>query len=134
MLYPLLICGVCVVSSVIGTFFVRLGASQNIMGALYKGLIATGVISIVLIAVLTHLVFGFDAVFTGTDVSVTGGQPVLVRGHRPRGDRPAGVDHRVLHLAPTIARCAASPRPRPPATAPTSSRASRSRWKRPPCR
>ena len=42
---PLLICGVCIVGSVIGMFFVRLGASQNIMGALYKGLIATGVIS-----------------------------------------------------------------------------------------
>ncbi|HEY1383305.1 MAG TPA: sodium/proton-translocating pyrophosphatase, partial [Dongiaceae bacterium] len=53
MLYPLLVCGVGVVSSVIGMFFVRLGASQNIMGALYKGLIATGVISIVLIAIVT---------------------------------------------------------------------------------
>ena len=46
MLYPLLICGVGVVSSVVGMFFIRLGASQNIMGALYKGLIATGVIAI----------------------------------------------------------------------------------------
>ncbi len=73
MLYPLLVCGVGVVSSVIGMFFVRLGAGQNIMGALYKGLIATGVISIVLIAVLTHLVFGFDAVFTGTNVTLTAG-------------------------------------------------------------
>ncbi|HET6158183.1 MAG TPA: sodium-translocating pyrophosphatase [Dongiaceae bacterium] len=72
MLYPLLVCGIGVVSSVIGMFFVRLGASQNIMGALYKGLIATGVISIALIAVLTHLVFGFDTVFTGTAVSLTG--------------------------------------------------------------
>src|SRR5215510_2435872 len=72
MLYPLLLCGVGVVSSVIGMFFVRLGASQNIMGALYKGLIATGVISIVLIAIVTHLVFGFGAVFTGTSVSLTG--------------------------------------------------------------
>jgi K(+)-stimulated pyrophosphate-energized sodium pump len=72
MLYPLLVCGVGVVSSVIGMFFVRLGASQNIMGALYKGLIATGVISIVLIAIVTHLVFGFGATFTGTSVSLTG--------------------------------------------------------------
>jgi K(+)-stimulated pyrophosphate-energized sodium pump len=71
MLYPLLICGAGVVSSVIGMFFVRLGASQNIMGALYKGLIATGVISIVLIAGITHWVFGFDAIFTGTSVSLT---------------------------------------------------------------
>jgi K(+)-stimulated pyrophosphate-energized sodium pump len=72
MLYPLLICGAGVVSSVIGMFFVRLGASQNIMGALYKGLIASGVISIALIAAITHQVFGFDAVFTGTAVTLTG--------------------------------------------------------------
>ncbi|MBV9511584.1 MAG: sodium-translocating pyrophosphatase, partial [Caulobacteraceae bacterium] len=47
MLLPLAICGVCAVTSVIGTFFVRLGKSNNIMGALYKGLIATGVLSVV---------------------------------------------------------------------------------------
>jgi len=46
MLLPLLICGVCIVTSIIGTFFVRLGKSNNIMGALYQGLIATGVLSI----------------------------------------------------------------------------------------
>jgi K(+)-stimulated pyrophosphate-energized sodium pump len=46
MLLPLAICGVCVVTSIIGTFFVRLGKSRNIMGALYQGLIATGVLSI----------------------------------------------------------------------------------------
>jgi len=45
MLLPLAICGVCVITSIIGTFFVRMGKSQNIMGALYKGLIATGVLS-----------------------------------------------------------------------------------------
>ena len=46
MLLPLAICGVCVITSIIGTFFVRMGKSQNIMGALYKGLIATGVLSV----------------------------------------------------------------------------------------
>jgi len=46
MLLPLAICGACVVTSIIGTFFVRLGKSRNIMGALYKGLIVTGVLSI----------------------------------------------------------------------------------------
>ena len=46
MLLPLLICAVCIVTSVIGSFFVRLGKSQNIMGALYQGLIVTGVLSI----------------------------------------------------------------------------------------
>jgi len=45
MLLPLAIGGACIITSVVGTFFVRLGASQNIMGALYKGLIATGVLS-----------------------------------------------------------------------------------------
>ena len=43
---PLAIGGVCIVTSIIGTFFVKLGASQSIMGALYKGLIATGVLSL----------------------------------------------------------------------------------------
>ena len=45
MLLPLAICGVCVITSIIGSFFVRLGKKQNIMGALYQGLIVTGVLS-----------------------------------------------------------------------------------------
>ena len=47
MLYPLAIGGICIITSIIGTFFVRLGASQSIMGALYKGFIATGVLSLI---------------------------------------------------------------------------------------
>ncbi|MBI1198100.1 MAG: sodium-translocating pyrophosphatase [Phenylobacterium sp.] len=46
MLLPLGICGVCIFTSIIGTFGVRLGKSQNIMGALYQGLIVTGVLSV----------------------------------------------------------------------------------------
>ena len=46
MLLPLAICGVCIVTSIVGTFFVRLGKSNNIMGALYQGLIVTGVLSV----------------------------------------------------------------------------------------
>jgi K(+)-stimulated pyrophosphate-energized sodium pump len=72
MLYPLLICGVGVVSSVVGMFFIRLGASQHIMGALYKGLIATGIISIILIAGFTSQVLGFSTTFTSGTLSVTG--------------------------------------------------------------
>jgi K(+)-stimulated pyrophosphate-energized sodium pump len=46
MLLPLAICAVCIVTSIVGTFFVRLGKNNNIMGALYQGLIVTGVLSI----------------------------------------------------------------------------------------
>jgi K(+)-stimulated pyrophosphate-energized sodium pump len=46
MVLPLAICAVCIVTSIVGSFFVRLGKSQNIMGALYQGLIVTGVLSI----------------------------------------------------------------------------------------
>ncbi|MDQ1192792.1 K(+)-stimulated pyrophosphate-energized sodium pump [Brevundimonas vesicularis] len=46
MVLPLAICAVCIVTSIIGSFFVRLGKSNNIMGALYQGLIVTGVLSI----------------------------------------------------------------------------------------
>jgi K(+)-stimulated pyrophosphate-energized sodium pump len=46
MLLPLAICGVCIVTSILGSFAVRLGKSNNIMGALYQGLIVTGVLSV----------------------------------------------------------------------------------------
>ena len=46
MLLPLAICAVCIVTSILGTFFVRLGKDRNIMGALYKGLIVTGITSV----------------------------------------------------------------------------------------
>jgi K(+)-stimulated pyrophosphate-energized sodium pump len=46
MALPLLIGGVCIVTSIVGTYFVRLGSSQNIMGAMYKGFLVTAVLSI----------------------------------------------------------------------------------------
>lgn len=46
MIYPLAIAAVCIVTSIIGTFFVSLGGGTNVMGALYKGLIVAGVLSI----------------------------------------------------------------------------------------
>ncbi len=42
LLYPLAIGAACILTSIVGTFFVKLGPNQSIMGALYKGLIATG--------------------------------------------------------------------------------------------
>ncbi len=72
MLYPLAIGGVCIVTSIIGTFFVRLGASQNIMGALYKGFVVTAVLSLIAIAGVTHWLIGFDQSFTVDGKTFTG--------------------------------------------------------------
>ncbi len=53
-LYPLAIGGVCILMTIIGTFFVRLGKTNNIMGALYKGFFATAILSAVSIGILTY--------------------------------------------------------------------------------
>jgi K(+)-stimulated pyrophosphate-energized sodium pump len=66
MVLPLAIGGACVVTSIIGTFFVRLGASNNIMGALYKGIIATGVLSLLVLLPVLAMVFGGLDVALGT--------------------------------------------------------------------
>ncbi len=65
MMYPLAICAVCIVTSIIGTFFVKLGANNSIMGALYKGLIATGLLSIVGLALATSYVVGWGEIVAG---------------------------------------------------------------------
>ena len=57
---PLAIGGVCIFASIIGSFFVRLGKSNNIMGALYKGFIVTAILSAVLIFFVTRWLFGAD--------------------------------------------------------------------------
>ena len=64
MLLPLAIGAVCIVTSIIGTYFVRLGASQSIMGALYKGLIVAGALSAVAIAVVISQLVGFSGTLT----------------------------------------------------------------------
>ncbi|MBB2960866.1 sodium-translocating pyrophosphatase [Methylobacterium sp. R2-1] len=65
MIYPLAIGAACIVTSIIGTYAVKLGANQSIMGALYKGLIAAGVLSIVAIAGVNLAMFGgFSTTFT----------------------------------------------------------------------
>src|SRR3954466_6165699 len=72
MLYPLGICGACIVTSIIGTFFVKLGANGSIMGALYKGLIVGGVLSIGGLAIATHYLIGWRQIGTANGVPVVG--------------------------------------------------------------
>ncbi len=72
MAYPLMIGGVCIITSIIGTFFVRLGASNNIMGALYKGFIVTTILSAIALWPITQFTVGIDIVYTIGDKSFTG--------------------------------------------------------------
>jgi K(+)-stimulated pyrophosphate-energized sodium pump len=72
MLYPLAIAGMSIVTSIIGTFFVRLGSSKNIMGALYKGVIVTVILSLIGLWPLTNWLIGIDTPLTSGGASYTG--------------------------------------------------------------
>lgn len=72
MLYPLAIGGVCIIASIIGTYFVRLDKRKSIMGALYKGLIATGALSVGAIAYVTEHMIGFMNTYTIGNISFLG--------------------------------------------------------------
>ena len=87
MTLPLAIGGVCIITSIIGTFFVRLGPSRSIMGALYKGLIATGILSLLGIAGVIYYLLGFGvplsvggASFTTTTLFYCGVVGLIVTG------------------------------------------------------
>ncbi len=87
MVYPLAIGGTCIVTSIIGTFFVRLGASNNIMGALYKGFIASAVLSLIALYFVTDQLIGLDTqrvieaqVFTGMSLYMCGVLGLVITG------------------------------------------------------
>ncbi len=89
MALPLLIGGACIVTSIIGTYFVRLGSrgagASNIMGAMYKGFLVTAVLSIPAIWLVMQLALGdMAAVIGGGEarelVNVAPGEPVDVEG------------------------------------------------------
>ena len=84
MVYPLAIGGVCIITSIVGTFFVRLPASQSIMGALYRGFIATAVLSLFAIAGVTYWLIGFgplgSAGFTGMSLFICAIVGLVVTG------------------------------------------------------
>jgi K(+)-stimulated pyrophosphate-energized sodium pump len=72
MVYPLAIGGVCIITSIIGTYFVRLGSDGGIMWAMYKGVIAAGVLSIPAIWFVTDWVIGNGTVLKVGDRQFTG--------------------------------------------------------------
>ena len=72
MIYPLAIGGGCIIASIIGTFFVKLGKSKNIMGALYKGFIVTAIISLILLYPITSHVIGLENTFNVGDKNFSG--------------------------------------------------------------
>ncbi|WP_374547332.1 sodium-translocating pyrophosphatase, partial [Rhodoblastus sp.] len=72
MLYPLAICAACIVTSIVGAGFVKLGANNSIMGALYKGLIVTGALSVVGLAVATQFLIGWGSIGDVAGQTITG--------------------------------------------------------------
>jgi len=84
MLLPLGIGAACIVTSIIGTFFVRLGASNSIMGALYKGFIASAVLSLFAIAYVVYALIGFGPLagvsYTGRDLFICAVLGLVVTG------------------------------------------------------
>jgi len=87
MIYPLAIGGACILTSIAGTFFVRLGSSKNIMNALYKGFIATAIFSIIILYPITDKIIGLDnyyqtsnAEFNGFGLYVCGVVGLIITG------------------------------------------------------
>jgi K(+)-stimulated pyrophosphate-energized sodium pump len=72
MLYPLVVGGVCLLGSVLGTYLVKLGPSRNIMAALYKGFLGAAIVSAVVLLPITLLFLGANTVYQGGGASFTG--------------------------------------------------------------
>ncbi len=88
MIYPLAIGGACIITSIIGTWFVKLGKSKNIMGALYKGFIVTAIASLIIMYPVTNSVVGINitynnnagAIFSGLDLYICGVVGFIITG------------------------------------------------------
>jgi len=87
MVYPLAIGGSCILTSIVGTFFVRLGKTKNIMNALYKGFIVTAVTSLVILYPVTDSILGLETIFnvsnknfTGLDLYICGVAGLVITG------------------------------------------------------
>ena len=72
MIYPLTIGGACILTSIIGTFFVKLGGSKNVMGALYKGFVVSALTSLIILYPVTDFVLGLENSYDLDNKSFTG--------------------------------------------------------------
>ncbi|MDA9758881.1 sodium-translocating pyrophosphatase [Candidatus Pelagibacter sp.] len=72
MIYPLTIGGACILTSIIGTFFVKLGRSKSVMGALYKGFIVSALASLIILYPVTNYVLGLENSYDLNDKSFSG--------------------------------------------------------------
>ena len=88
MVYPLSIGGACIITSIIGTWFVKLGKSKSIMGALYKGFIVTAITSLIIMYPVTDSIIGLKtsynnsagAIFSGLDLYICGVVGFVITG------------------------------------------------------
>ncbi len=88
MIYPLAIGGACIITSIIGTWFVKLGKSKSIMGALYKGFIVTAITSLLIMYPITDAIIGIKstynnnagAIFSGLDLYICGVVGFIITG------------------------------------------------------
>ena len=72
MIYPMAICSACILTSIAGTYFVRLGKNGSIMGALYKGFIASAILSLIALYFVTDHIIGLEEVFQQGERTFTG--------------------------------------------------------------
>tara|TARA_Y100001970_G_scaffold257617_1_gene336468 strand:+ start:1882 stop:3984 length:2103 start_codon:yes stop_codon:yes gene_type:complete len=72
MIYPLAIGASCIFTSIIGTWFVKLGKSKNIMNALYKGFVVTAILSLIILYPVTDSVIGLEKTYKISDNYFTG--------------------------------------------------------------
>ena len=87
MIYPLAIGGSCILTSIVGTWFVRLGKSKNIMNALYKGFVVTAILSLIILYPVTDRILGLETMFkfsgksfSGLDLYICGVAGLVITG------------------------------------------------------
>jgi K(+)-stimulated pyrophosphate-energized sodium pump len=87
MIYPLAIGGSCILTSIAGTWFVKLGKTKNIMNALYKGFGVTAILSLIILYPVTDSILGLETLFessgkkfTGFDLYICGVAGLVITG------------------------------------------------------